>query len=457
MSDSSFLKPLIRQDQELPEDSLYYRFNTAIQAWQVLAVMLFFQLVWVAAIWATGAAANASKLPLLGLYVLVIGTVVIIIPDIYFLRTAKWVRQRWQLMLILFTLLIFGIGIIYAIYQRSWTYDEQYSFESAKIVATQGTASFFNQYANIEWLGPQHPPLIPLINGLALRIFGPYLLVLRLVSLVFGFGIILLTYCIGRELYNKTVGFVATVLLLSFPLIFRLGTSALTDVQLTFFFCLSLLLIIILSRKASMSLAIAIGFVIGVGLLAKYTMVFIFPVIFCYVVLTGNFRRLFPYLFVSGLVAGTMLFVWLLFAYEAGILTTQQENIANVNPGWFVTDSTGLKWLSNSLLTKLPSAFGAYNIPLLTLGLALVLWRRQATDLFLLAWILGITVILVLTIPDHRYFMPTFPAMATMMAIWLAAAKPEISTRAIVASLLFAAGALWLFIDWYRAAELFIN
>jgi hypothetical protein len=170
-------------------------------------------------------------------------------------------------------------------------------------------------------------------------------------------------------------------------------------------------------------------------------------------VLNPEMRKRFWYLAGAAVVAGLVLGGWLLFAFSQGILTGQSE-ITQVNPTYFVQDTSGLRWMINSIGTRLTSAIGLHNLPLLALGAWLALRRRQAGDAQALAWIVVISVILVLTLPDHRYFMPTFPAMALLMGQALKE-RPPAAERALLLSLLLWAGALYLYVDWYRASELF--
>src|SRR6185369_16745804 len=110
-------------------------------------------------------------------------------------------------------------------------------------------------YHRVGWLGKQHPPLFTLVCALTLQLPGPNLFYMRLISVFFLAGTLVVTYLLGRELYNREIGYLAAILLLSFPLIIRLSASAMMDIELTFFFALALLLLIRLSRKPSYKLA----------------------------------------------------------------------------------------------------------------------------------------------------------------------------------------------------------
>jgi hypothetical protein len=61
-----------------------------------------------------------------------------------------------------------------------------------------------------------------------------------------------------------------------------------------------------------------------------------------------------------------------------------------------------------------------------------------------------------LTLPDHRYFLPSFPAVALMAALGLQQV-PKGTARGLLLALLLAASTLYLYVDWVRAAELFVR
>ena len=418
--------------------------------------MIALQVFWLTAIWLTGASTNLNKLLTIGIYTMASGAAVGLMPKTFLTKISRVrgiLAQNEKLFVLSLSVVVLLVGVAYATFQRVWFYDEINSFEASKIVAVDGLATFFRDYSEIDWLGKQHPPLVPLTYGLAMRIFGTDLLVIRLVSLVFGIGTFLVTFLLGRELYDQSTGLLAAVLLLSFPLIFRLGTTAMTDMQVTFLFSLALLLTLHLARAPTFRLSIALGVTLGVGLLSKYTMVFIYPLLFSLFLISSRFRRLKVHLGIAALISGTMLAMWLLYASEIGVLAGQRETL-DIEPGWFVRNSWGLKLTVNSLLTRLPSAFGVYNIPIILLGGYVIIRRRQQSDVFIFLWVAIMSLLLVVTLPDHRYFMPTFPALAILMALWLRYI-PEAVDRVVVLALLCCGGALYLFVDWFREAQLF--
>jgi 4-amino-4-deoxy-L-arabinose transferase-like glycosyltransferase len=418
----------------------------------LLSVITILQVFWIGTIWFTGAAPNPGKLPLLLGYSLACVIVVNRLPEGILLtlrQTAERAMQNELRFLLTAGIVVGGIGGVYAHAQRGWP-DEPYIFAAARIVAEQGLSSFFTNYAQIPWLGVQHPPLVILLYGLLLRVFGPELLALRLVSFILSLGVLWLTYRLGSELYDRNCGLLAATWLLFTPFLFRVGTTAFTDMPVTFCFVLAIFLTLRLLQRPTYRLAVGIGLCIGAGLLCKYTMVFIYPVVLFACLASGQFRLLIPYVTVIVIVSMSILGVWLGYAAHLGVFTTQRR-IITTKAQYGLMTTNGRKWLLQVLFLRLPSGIGVYNLPLLFLGGWQVLQRRARSDVFLLAWIVAVCLPLILTLPGPRYFLPAFPALAIAMARGFLYVG-EGAERVVLLILLYWIGALYLFVDWFRAA-----
>ena len=307
---------------------------------------------------------------------------------------------------------------------------------------------------------------------------------MRLISVFFLAGTLLVTYFLGHELYSQEIGYLASILLLFFPLVICLSASAMMDIELTFFFGLALLLLIRLSRNPSYGLACATGLVIGFGLLTKYIMAFIFVVLFVYFLFIKNFQRIKIHLLIVAAVSMSVFAIWLLYANHFGILSRQFEKILSFVGTYHVVrnleentqETLSMQPVANeapspdsmdlmqngifrlgleSLFTRIPSSLGVYHAPLILFGLLYLLKRRKSVDLMLLLWIGAVSLSLFLTLPDHRYFLPIFPAIAIAIA-QLLLRYPDYAERAILLSLLFGAGNLYMFADWVRESHIFL-
>ncbi|MBI3300781.1 MAG: glycosyltransferase family 39 protein [Deltaproteobacteria bacterium] len=185
----------------------------------LLATIVALQVLWLASIWLTGAAAHGEKLLPLLVYSVVCAVAVSRLPAGAVSRirqgTARLAEDERLLHATLCAVVV-SIGGGYAYLQQGWP-DESRVFTAARIVAEEGMTSFFADYARVRWLGTQHPPLALLTYGVALRLFGVDLFVIRLVSLLLSLGTLLLTYYLGSMLYERRTGLLAAVCLLSAP------------------------------------------------------------------------------------------------------------------------------------------------------------------------------------------------------------------------------------------------
>jgi 4-amino-4-deoxy-L-arabinose transferase-like glycosyltransferase len=278
---------------------------------------------------------------------------------------------------------------------------------------------------------------------------------MRLTGLAVSLGLLLVAYLFGCELYDRRVGLLAALFAPTFPLFFRLGPAAMTDIPVTFLFLLSLLLVARLRSRPTYPLAMAAGLTIGLGLLSKYTMALIYPVVLVWFVVSPRLRQRKRYLAVTVLTSLGLFSVWLAFAYFSSILGAQSDTLIPYL-GMVAQTEWGKRFLAESLLTRLPSALGVYNIPLMILGAVQVLRHRNRSDLFVVLWIAVVFITLTATLPAHRYYMLAFPAIAVLMVRGLAIV-PTATSRVLILAWLNCLGALYLFADWERVSHLFVR
>lgn len=414
----------------------------------LLAAMVALQVLWVVLIWLTGVASSPRKLPRLLVYSVVGGAAVGSLPARFVSGIREFKGQLLHnekfLILTLCTVVV-AIGAVYARYQIVLG-NEGNLFDASKMVAEQGIAGFFASYTTSSWLASRHPPLIPVVYGFAIRIFGIELFVIRLVSVLLTLATTLITYFLGRKLYDRETGLLAALLLLCNPSFFRFGVTGLLDMPMTLCFALILLSILRLMHTPAYSYAAVAGILIGVGLLCKYTMVLMYPLVLSYCATQRPLKPLKLHVGVMVIVSAAMLAPWLAYAYHVGLVGEQVDTLVSY-VGY------GKKWRLEALLIRLPSALGAYTIPILLLGGLSLACQRSQSDLFVLLWIGIVSVVLIFTLPEPRYFMPAFPAFAIAMARGLRHV-PDAVERIVLLALLYCGGALYLFADWYRTVPL---
>jgi 4-amino-4-deoxy-L-arabinose transferase-like glycosyltransferase len=441
----------------------------------LLLAMIGLQSLWLLLIVLSRATLRLDKVRRLGAFTLVAGLVVLtpglLVPQA---KVCLFAQQAAGLFTgpagaaSLVGLTAIGAGY-YARLQRTWPFDEEGNENAASVLADQGLASFFAQYGDLPWLGMQHPPLIPIIGGFLLRILGKHRLVLRLISVFFLVGSLAITYQVGALLYGPQTGLLGMVLLLSFPLCWRLGSAAMLDSPAMFWFGLAVLAALnIPSATSSIGLAGGVGLVVGLGLLTRYTLIVVYPVLLAFVFLRLISWQAFG---VVVLVSGLLFALWLIYAARLGVLGRQFDRLviySGQKPGESAPQSRGrgllfrlgltrgwrMRIRLESLVSRLPSAIGPYNLAILALGLRQLLYTPLPGDLVISLWFGVPAVLFLVLLPDHRYFMLTFPALALVMARGLSM-SPPCGLFPTLLALLLCLGNLYLFVDWKRETHLF--
>ena len=209
-----------------------------LNAGTLLALMTILQVGWLGVIRVTGATAATYKLLPLLILTIVLGTAVYFLPDRFLTwlpLDEKRIARSETRILLLAGLLIGTVLIIFASQQRVWAFDEEGNLMASVSVARNGILDLFENYGRRPWLGKQHPPLVPIIYGQAMRLLGTTQLAGRVVTAVFALGTGWLTYLIGRRLFDRQTALLGLLLLFTFPLVFRLGAAAMVETPLTFF------------------------------------------------------------------------------------------------------------------------------------------------------------------------------------------------------------------------------
>jgi 4-amino-4-deoxy-L-arabinose transferase-like glycosyltransferase len=344
-----------------------------------------------------------------------------------------------------------ALGVAGVLTQQVPSWDEASVLWAATVCGEEGVAALFARYGENAWLGPQHPPLVPLLYGAVSAVFGPHLKLLRLVNLLFACGTLLAVLAIVERLWDRRTALVTVFLLLASPLFVRIATAATNDMPLTFFFVLAVLVALRLERSEGDTDAVALGVVLGVGLLVKYTMVLVVPVLLAFAWRLGRLplaRRHAPV--VLG-IALAFLLVWLDQAYAIGVLGAQQARLGRLA----TVAARGPGWALDALFTKTPSALGVGLVPFVACGALGALRRRTTEDVLALLWIVLVFVPLLLTLPDNRYFLPAFPPLMALAAVVLTS-RPRWAGHVLVLAWLLCAITFYFYARIDLAEKVFL-
>lgn len=306
---------------------------------------------------------------------------------------------------------VFAFEVAVALVEPPLGWDEWFVLDAASRIASGGFAGLRESYAENAWLATRHPPVGTVVFGAAHAVAGGQVLVLRVVSAAFATGAVVACAHVGCSLYGDRAGRRAGGLLLAFPLFARLGGVVMTDVIVTCLGTAAIAAGVSRVRSGGRNAGVLLGLLVSAACLTKYTAVLVVPVLLGVYAIHGALERRRVELFVAALVVGAVGLGWLLAAWSWGTLEAQTGWIGRAaavsSQGLFGRFSAG-----EMLATKLPSALGLYALPVVALGLLEVVRRRDGAAWTLLLWIGGISIPLLLTLPDNRYFLPAFPALA---------------------------------------------
>jgi 4-amino-4-deoxy-L-arabinose transferase-like glycosyltransferase len=128
------------------------------------------------------------------------------------------------------------------------------------------------------------PPLGFYAEGLFLSIFGLSIETGTILVTIFGLGCIYLVYRIGKELYSKQTGIIASVMFALTPWELVLSRSFLIDTQCLFFSLLTIYFGILAIRVDSHKQFLIAGVAFALGFLTKFYAIFVlFPLALIYV------------------------------------------------------------------------------------------------------------------------------------------------------------------------------
>jgi 4-amino-4-deoxy-L-arabinose transferase-like glycosyltransferase len=419
------------------------------------------QVIWLFAVWKAGiTTAGSTPLSLAGVAATLFAGA-ILVPELSWSRITSTIQQRQPPTAVLLAAIVGCVAVAGTVYARAQPPlpDEDSALAAARILAAQGPVRFFAQYAEIAWLGIQHPPLVPLLFGLFVKTFGDTLIVPRLVSLLFLLATVPVTYQLGRRLYGRATGLLAALSLVLIPYMFRVGVAARTDMAVTFFASVALLCVVRLVDRPDWKWIAGTGISIGLAVLCKYSAFLILPVLPLLLLWQRASRTAWIGLVTAFFVAAVVVSPWLLFAYQSGVFVAQARTILLYLGGPALDEGAvhhhgAVRYQLELLLTSLPSGIGVHNLPLILTGVWLLARRRQEPDVTILIWIAAIAALLLVLLPDPRYFMLTFPALAILIARTLRGVGRGVEPI-IALGLLYCGEAVYLYTAAARTAFLF--
>jgi hypothetical protein len=196
---------------------------------------------------------------------------------------APWVRRSFLVLVLASFVLRLAYASVDLTYGRF--YDEKYVMANVhSALASDDFRPANGYYASLSWtpqalligashllwkatgievfrvLGSQYPEMTPTAFFLA-----------RLLQVVFGVGVLCLTYRLGREVFSPEVGLLAALLLAVMPNQIRLSAFFKPDIAIAMLAPAVILLTLAAARRPSRGRFVWVGVVVGLATAAKYT------------------------------------------------------------------------------------------------------------------------------------------------------------------------------------------
>lgn len=287
-------------------------------------------------------------------------------------------------------------------------------------LVTAGTYGFFGDELyyfacskHLAWGYVDHPPMVALLTFLSTHIFGETMLSLRLMSGLAGAVTVLLAgriaALLGGGKFSQSLAALSICFALAFPALSSFFSMNPVDIMLcTLFVLLFLSAVKVPSRIMKW---IALGILIGVGLLNKYTFLVLGFSLLVSLVITKQWRTLrLPWLYVSAAMGSLIFLPHILWQIHHGWPTLE-----------FMRNATELKNLSLSplaFLFQLVIGLNPFTLPLWLSGLAFLLFSKHAKEFRFLGWTTVIFILIYMAQNSKFYYVfPIFPLLLAAGAV----------------------------------------
>lgn len=278
-------------------------------------------------------------------------------------------------------------------------------FSQAKYLSEYGPVYFLQQWGH-EIGAWTDLPLVPFIYGLMLKFFGESRLVIQVTTTLMFAGTVVLTYYIGRTLWDDMLGLYGGALLLAMPFMLTQIPLMLVDVPSMFFLTLAIYVSLQAVNKGSIMWFVFAAIAIAMAVLAKYStwlMLSVLPVMI-FISDRGTWtqagRRLLIILCGAGLLL-TPLLVW-----KLDVISAQLQLLASYQlPGL-------QRWQESPLSTFFYQVHPFVSISAIASTYLAI--RQRDRRYLLVAWML--LLIIMLDINRSRYALIAFPMLALMAA-----------------------------------------
>jgi 4-amino-4-deoxy-L-arabinose transferase-like glycosyltransferase len=214
------------------------------------------------------------------------------------------------------------------------------------------------------------PPLLAWVIAGAEAVCGSTEACIRAPAPVFYFAASLVSYAIARALYDEKTAFWAAILLAFGTGVAFSGRIISTDVPLLFFWAVALLAYVKLLRGGDWRWGVLLGVSFGLGMLAKYAMVYFVLGIVAAALIDRDARALLrsPSLWLAAAIGGLLLVPNVIWVAQHGFVTLTHVGHNIQGEGAVFSPMRGLEFLAGQFAVFGPVVFAVLLIVLVRIG-----------------------------------------------------------------------------------------
>jgi outer membrane protein assembly factor BamB len=335
-------------------------------------------------------------------------------------QNMRWFSKHADALCVMAILLFSTVFFVNLCSDPLWGADEQtYSQWAYHMIKTGDYLTPWAFGGSAIWIGK--PPLVMWLMSLSYQVFGVNNFATRFWSPVFGTCSLILAFYLGKELFNRHIGFISALVLGTFATFYSFATHAMTDMPLVFFSLASIYFLLLSEKNKNSNRYPALsGLFFGLAFMTKQIQALLIPVIaFAYLASTQrSFKFLFtkrftlfwgiailafaPWLIYMNTRFGAEFWHW--FFVYSGIKRTVGPLEGHVGSYLFyfnyLISKENLLWI---IILPFAAGLCVYNSVV----------KHSQQDLLLLEWMVVVLVILTcVQTKIYWYILPALPAFA---------------------------------------------
>ena len=266
---------------------------------------------------------------------------------------------------------------------------------------------------HLAWGYVDHPPLIGVISGIAVTIFGKSLFGIRILSVLAGASVVFLSGLVCRELGGKrfSMALTSTAVALAPINLFLYHILSMNSFD-HLFWALAILIFLKIIKNGQPKLWILLGIILGLGLLNKVSVLFLGFGLFIGLLATEH-RRMFldKWLWLTAGIAGLMFLPHIIWQIANSWPTLEFMHYAATYKN---VDMSPLEFLSEHILEVHPLSF-----PLMILGWGFFLFSKTGAKFRIFGW-LYLAIYLLFNVQNAKtyYLAPVYPLMLAGGAVY---------------------------------------